>query len=84
MRTRYGSYKFLVTPFGLYNAVATFMSIMNSVFHKEMDECVVVYIDGILVYSKTEVDHTWDLEKVLSKLRRNRLFANVQKSEFFL
>ena len=80
MKTRYGSYEFLVMPFGLCNAPATFMSIMNSVFHKEMDECVVVYIDDILVYSKTKVDQARDLEKVLSKLRQNRLFANVQKS----
>ena len=84
MRTRYGSYEFLVMPFALCNAPATFMSIMNLVFHKEMDECMVVYIDDILVYSRTEVDHARDLEKVLSKLRQNWLFANVQKSEFFL
>ena len=84
MRIRYGSYDFLVMPFGLYNAPATFMSIMNLVFHKEMDECVVVYIDDILVFSKTEEDHARDLEKVLSKLRQYQLFANVQKSEFFL
>ena len=54
MRTRYGSYKFLVMPFGLCNAPATFMSIMNSVFHKEMDKYVVIYIDDLLVFSKTE------------------------------
>lgn len=54
MRTRYGSYKFLVMPFGLYNALATLTTIMNSIFYNEMDQCVVVYIDDILVFSKTQ------------------------------
>ena len=56
MRTWYGSYEFLVMPIGLCNAPATFMSIMNGIFYDEMDECVVVYIDDILIYSRGELD----------------------------
>jgi hypothetical protein len=52
-------------PFGLCNAPATFISIMNSIFYDEMDECVVVYIDDILIYSQSELDHARDLKRVL-------------------
>ena len=65
MRTRYGSYEFLVIPFGLCNAPATFMSIMNGIFHEEMNKCVVVYIEDILVYLKSKLDDAWDLRRVL-------------------
>ena len=65
MRTCYGLYEFLVKPFGLCNAPATFVSIINGIFHDEMDECVVVYIDDILIYSRSELKHARDLRKVL-------------------
>ena len=84
MRTRYGSYEFLVMPFGLCNAPATFMSIMNGIFHDEMDECVVVYIDDILIYSRNEIEHARNLKKVLEKLRENKLYVNAEKNEFTL
>jgi hypothetical protein len=84
MRTRYGSYEFLVMPLGLCNAPATFMSIMNRIFHEEMDECVVVYIDNILIFSRSEFDHARDLRWVLEKLRQHKLYANAEKSEFAL
>lgn len=67
MRTRHGSYEFLEMRFGLYNAPATFMFIMNSVLHKELDECVVVNINDMLVYSKTKEDHARDQEKASSE-----------------
>lgn len=57
MKTRYGLYKFLIMPFELSNALAIFMSIMNFIFYEEMDECVVVSIDDILIYSNSEDDH---------------------------
>ena len=79
MRTRYGSYEFLVIPFGLCNAPATFMSIMNGIFHVEMDECVVVYTDDILIYLRIAVEHARDLRKVLTKLRENKLYVNAGK-----
>lgn len=54
MWTRYGSYEFLVLLFALCNAPATFMSIINEISHEKIDECVVLYIDDILNYSKNE------------------------------
>ena len=72
MRTRYGSYKLLVMPFGLCNAPAIFMSIMTGVFYDEMDECVVVDIDDILMYSRSELDHARDLKRVLEKPREKK------------
>lgn len=57
MRTRYGSYKILVMLFRLCNAPAIFMSIINDIFNDKMDECMVVYIDGVLIFSKSGLDH---------------------------
>ena len=57
---------------------------MNGIFHEEMDECVVVYIDDILIYSRSEADHSRDLKRVLGKLRKNQFYVNTEKSEFAL
>ena len=56
-RTRYGSFEFLVMPFGLCNAPATFTTLMNHIFHEYLDDFVIIYIDDILVYSKTAEEH---------------------------
>ena len=66
-------------PFGLCNAPATFISIMNGIFHEEMDECVVKYIHVILIYLRSELDHGRDLRRVLEKLRQQKLYANAKK-----
>ena len=70
--------------FGLTNAPAYFMYLMNSVFMPELDKCVVVFIDDILVYSKNEVDHTKHLHTVLQRLRDHKLYAKLSKCEFWL
>ena len=60
-RTRYGHYEFVVMPFGLTNAPAAFMKLMNNVFREYLDKCVIVFIDEILVYSKSKGEHDWHL-----------------------
>ncbi|XP_041016164.1 uncharacterized protein LOC121258687 [Juglans microcarpa x Juglans regia] len=68
-RTRYRHYDFLVMPFGLTNALATFMDMMNRVFREYVDQFVVVFIDDILIYSKSQADHEGHLRVVLQILR---------------
>ncbi len=57
MRTKYGSYEFLVMPFGLCNAPSMFTTFMNLIFHEKLDIFVIIYIDDILVYFKTMKEH---------------------------
>ena len=68
--------------FGLTNAPAHFMYLMNSVFMPELDKFVVVFIDDILVYSENEEDHVEQLRVVLSRLREHKLYAKFSKCEF--
>src|SRR4051812_15919356 len=82
--TRYGLYEYTVMSFGLTNAPVTFMRLMNSVFMEYLDKFVVVYIDDILVYSKTEEENAEHLRLVLTKLREHRLYAKFSKCEFWL
>lgn len=67
-RTRYGHFEFLVFPFGLTNTPATFMNLMNDIFKEYLDLFVLVYLDDILIYSKTWKDHLLHVEKVLGVL----------------
>jgi hypothetical protein len=82
--TRYGLYEFLVMSFGLTNAPAYFMYLMNLVFMPELDKFVVVFIDDILVYSKNEEEHADHLHVVLQRLREHRLYAKLSKCDFWL
>ncbi|XP_035841368.1 uncharacterized protein LOC118488233, partial [Helianthus annuus] len=83
-RTRYGHYEFLVMPFGLTNAPAVFMDLMNRVFHQFLDKFVIVFIDDILVYSKSREEHEAHLHIVLGTLRHEKLYAKFSKCDFWL
>ena len=82
-RTRYGHYEFVVMPFGITNAPAVFMYLMNNVMHKYLDKFVVIFIDDILIYSKSEEEHKEHLKIVLQELRKHQLFAKFSKCDFF-
>jgi hypothetical protein len=82
--TRYGLYEFTVMSFGLTNAPAYFMNLMNKVFMEYLDRFVVVFIDDILIYSKSDSDHEEHLRLVLQKLRDNQLYAKYSKCEFWI
>jgi hypothetical protein len=82
--TRYGLYEFLVMSFGLTNAPAYFMYLMNSVFMSELDKFVVVFIDDILVYSKNEEEYDGHLHVVLQRLREHHLYAKLSECDFWL
>ena len=73
-----------MTPFGLTNAPAAFMDLMNRVFHPYLDRFVIVFIDDILVYSRSQEDHEEHLRTVLQTLRQKQLYAKFSKCEFWL
>ncbi|KAJ9561422.1 hypothetical protein OSB04_006582 [Centaurea solstitialis] len=83
-RTRYGHYEFLVMPFGLNNAPAVFMDLMNRVCRPFLDKSVIVFIDDILVYSKNEAEHERHLREVLKVLRDEKLYAKFSMCKFWL
>eukprot|EP00253_Pinus_taeda_P003382 PITA_03382 len=82
-RTRYGHYEFVVVPFGLTNALATLMCLMNSVLHPYLEKFVIVFIDDILIYSKNEEEHAEQLAVVLRLLREHQFYAKRRKCSFF-
>lgn len=82
-RTRYGHFEFLVLPFGLTNAPATFMHLMHQTFRQELDEFVIVFLDDILIYSKTLEEHREHVRRVLEVLRKEKLYAKESKCELF-
>ncbi|GJU59928.1 putative reverse transcriptase domain-containing protein [Tanacetum coccineum] len=83
-RTRYEHFEFTVMPFGLTNAPAVFMDLMNRVCKPYLDKFFIVFIDEILIYSKTKEDHEVHLKLVLELLKKERLFAKFSKCEFWL
>jgi hypothetical protein len=82
--TKYGLYEFTVMSFGLTNAPAFFMNLMNSVFMDYLDKFVVVFIDDILIYSQSEEEHADHLRMVLQRLREHQLYAKLCKCEFWI
>ncbi|GLI63416.1 hypothetical protein VaNZ11_006384 [Volvox africanus] len=82
IKTRYGHFEFTVMPFGLTNAPATFQRLMNDIFRPYLDTFVLIYLDDILIYSKTEDEHAQHLETVLQVLREHQLYAKASKCAF--
>jgi hypothetical protein len=82
--TRYELYEYIVMSFGLINAPAYFMYLMNKVFMEYLDNFIVVFIVDILIYSKTEEEHKEHLRLVLQKLREPQLYAKFSKCDFWL
>ena len=83
-RTRYGHYEFTVMHFGLTNAPAAFINLIDRVFRPYLDTFVVVFIDDILVYCKGKERHVDHLRTVLQTLREHQLYAKLKKFEFWL
>jgi len=81
-RTRYGHFEYLVMPFGLKNAPATFQHFINDVLSDYLDDFVISYIDDILIYSNSLEEHHEHVRKVLRKLLDNKLYVNLEKCEF--
>ena len=81
-RTRYGSFKWLVMPFGLSNAPSAFQRFMNDIFSDVLDIFVVIYLDDILIYSDNIDDHKKHVKKVLKRLRENQLYTSPTKCVF--
>ncbi|GJP56891.1 hypothetical protein CLOM_g15949 [Closterium sp. NIES-68] len=83
-RTRYGSYEYLVMPFRLTNAPVIFQAEMNHILRPLLDECVVVYLDDILIYSRDMKQHVEHLRCAYEILQRERFYVKLSKSEFAL
>lgn len=81
-RTRYGLYEYLVMPFGLTNAPASFQTMINNVLQDYLDVFVIVYLDDILIFSKTIEEHREHVHQVLRKLQEAKLLVEPDKSEF--
>ena len=83
-KTHWGLYEFLVVPFGVSNAPAQFMNLMNDVLAEYLDDFVVVFLDNILVFSRTVKEHAKHLAMVLAKLQKHHLFAKASKCQIVM
>ena len=81
--SRYGSFEYTVMPFGLCNAPATFQRVMNTILRGGLDEFVLVFLDDILVYSKTKEEHIQHIREILTRLRSEKFFGRLKKCDFF-
>ena len=83
-RTRYGHHEFLVMPFELHNARTIFMDLMNRDCKPYIDKFVIVFIDDILIYSRTKEEHGKHFQMTLELLRKDSLYAKLSKCDFLL
>ena len=81
--TRYGSFEYLVMPFGLCNAPATFQRIMNTILRDGLDKFVLVFLDDILIFSRTKEEHEQHIKQILDRLRAEKFFGRLKKCDFF-
>ena len=82
--SRYDHYEYVVMPFGMTNAPAVFMDYMNKIFRPFLDNFVVVFIDDILIYCRTQEEHAEHLRLVLGVLREKQLYGKLSKCEFWM
>ena len=82
-RTRYGHFEFLVLPFNLTNAPATFMHLMHSIFSEHLDSFIIIFLDDILIYSQNLDDHLTHVKMALQILSKHQLYAKTSKCSFF-
>ncbi|GKB03943.1 putative reverse transcriptase domain-containing protein [Tanacetum coccineum] len=83
-KIRYGHYEFQVMPFGLTNALAVFMDLMNWVCKPYLDKFMIIFIDDILIYSKSKEEHAKHLKLILELLKKEELYAKFSKCDFWL
>ena len=82
-RTHRGHFEFIVMPFGVTNAPAIFQRLMNKVFKKELDAFILVYLDDILIFSKTKEEHLEHIRIALERLRDAKIYTRLHKCEFY-
>lgn len=83
-RIRYSHYEYTIMSFGVPNVLSVFMEYMHRIFHPYLNQFVVVFIDGILIYSKSEEEYAEHLKVVWQLLRDDKLYAKLSKCEFWL
>lgn len=81
-KTKQGLFEWIVMPFGLCNALATFMRVMNDVLRKFLDEFVIIYLDEILIFNKYHDEHVMHVRKVLDVFKKEQLYLKMAKCEF--
>jgi hypothetical protein len=82
-KTRYDHYEFTVVSFGFSNALVFFICLMNGIFRNYLDKFFIIFLDDMIIYSKSEEEHEKHLRMVLQVLRENQLYAKLSKGSFF-